>query len=257
VFSFTAMVTDSFGSFGTVSLSLSVSRPAPSFSVSQVVNAASFVAGAAPGSLFTIMGANLSTGTAAADRLPLPTVLGGTSVHVNGKAVPLLAVSPGQINAQLPFSWPDATAEITVVADGITSAKQTVPVARTAPGLFQVAADRLLAINENGTLNDASNRARAGSIVVLYATGCGALEFDLQEGAATPVDKLYRTRLPVTMTIGGKPAEVLFAGAAPGLSSGLVQVNVMVPELEAGEWPVVLVVGGAASNAPKLYASAR
>jgi uncharacterized protein (TIGR03437 family) len=54
--------------------------------------------------------------------------------------------------------------------------------------------------------------------------------------------------LPVTVTIGNQPATVLFAGEAPGLVSGVLQVNAMIPAgLGAGNQPVVLSVGGVMS----------
>jgi len=52
----------------------------------------------------------------------------------------------------------------------------------------------------------------------------------------------------VTVSIGGQPAQVLYAGAAPGLVAGVMQVNVRIPDgIGTGVVPVILQVGGAAS----------
>ena len=43
--------------------------------------------------------------------------------------------------------------------------------------------------------------------------------------------RLSKPQLPVQVTIDGTPAEVLYAGAVPGLVSGLLQVNVRIPAI--------------------------
>ena len=69
-----------------------------------VVNAASYDAGVAPGSIISIFGTGLASQTAQAANVPLPTSLGGTSVAIRGNGnVPLYFVSPTQINAVVPF----------------------------------------------------------------------------------------------------------------------------------------------------------
>jgi uncharacterized protein (TIGR03437 family) len=53
----------------------------------------------------------------------------------------------------------------------------------------------------------------------------------------------------VSVTIGGKSAEVLYAGAAPGLISGVLQVNVRLPDgIASGAVPVEVRVGSASSQ---------
>jgi len=53
----------------------------------------------------------------------------------------------------------------------------------------------------------------------------------------------------VSVTIGGQPAEVLYAGSAPGLVAGLLQVNARVTDgIPSGDAvPVVLSIGSASS----------
>ena len=55
---------------------------------------------------------------------------------------------------------------------------------------------------------------------------------------------------PVRVTVAGREAEVLYAGGAPGLVAGLLQVNIKLPpNVPAGNQPVVLTVGTASSPA--------
>src|SRR6266849_886924 len=83
--------------------------------VAGVVNAASFAQGpVAPGSMISIFGTGLSTKTVQASSLPLPIILEGTTVTVSGLAVPLFFVSPGQINAQVPFQVSAGSAQLIV-----------------------------------------------------------------------------------------------------------------------------------------------
>jgi uncharacterized protein (TIGR03437 family) len=103
------------------------------------------------------------------------------------------------------------------------------------------------AVNQDGTQNGAANPAAAGSVLSLYATG---------EGQTLPAGldgKLAAAPLPqpvaaVTVAIGGVAAEVSYAGGAPGLIAGVMQVNVVVPAGVSGTVPVVLTVGGVDSQ---------
>jgi uncharacterized protein (TIGR03437 family) len=67
------------------------------------VNAADHTAPVAPGTIITVFGDSLASKVISATGTPLPTVLAGTSVEVKGQAIPLFFVSPGQIDAQMPF----------------------------------------------------------------------------------------------------------------------------------------------------------
>lgn len=253
-FTFAVIATDSGSRSQPQMLSITVAAPVlrPVFTYDGVRNAASFVRGVAPGALITITGSNLAPALVAASSTPFPTTLGGTVVKVNGSPIPLLAVSPGQINAQLPFTLEGSTVGLEVSADGIAGDRVSVPVGPTAPGLFQISAGELLAVNENGTLNDVDHPAPAGSTVILYATGCGLFDSDLTAGDRAASDVINPLRAKASISVGESPTSVLFAGAAPGLSSGLVQVNVRIPKLATGRYPVTLVVGGVVSNGPMI-----
>jgi len=209
--------------------------PANAPTITSVVNGASFANGAAvaPGSAITLMGSNFGTS--------------GTTVSVNGKAIPLFYTSPTQINGQLPFETPTGSATVTVTAGGVTSSTVTFQVAATAPGIFMYGSNRAAVLNQDNSLNTSTNAATAGSFVTIYCTGVGAVDNPVPTGQ--PVPGISHPVAPVSVTIGGVPTNLIFAGLTPGTVS-LAQVSVYVPNVVPGDWPVVVTVGGVPSNAP-------
>jgi uncharacterized protein (TIGR03437 family) len=100
-------------------------------------------------------------------------------------------------------------------------------------------------LNQNFTANSPANPAARGSVVVLYGTGFGLLDPQPADGAIA--DQTAVTRFAVTASLAGVPAEVTYAGAAPGLIAGVVQINVRIPEGIAPNLaaPITLTVGQA------------
>jgi large repetitive protein len=252
---FTVRVTDGSQQTARASFTFQVLGPVPTIAPGSLVNAASYLGGLAPGGYISLFGTNLAASSDGAQTLPLPATLGNVMVQWNGAGLPLLAVSPSQINAQVPFAAAQGTAELKVTSDGVTSAAVSVSVQAASPGLFQVSPGMLLAINEDGTLNSSSHPAPVGSVVVMYGTGCGGYDKPLPTGGGVPIDRLYPLALPGALAVGGAAAEMLFAGAAPALGTGLVQINARIPAVAPGEWPVKLTVGGAGSNDPHIFVS--
>ncbi len=223
---------------------------APAPAVTAVVNGASFAAGPlAPGEAITITGTNLADATAQFGAAP-PTTLGGASVSINGQDIPLFYASPTQINGQLPFEIQPGAASVKVTVDGVASTAASVTVAEAAPGIFLIGTNRAAVTNADGSVNTPANPAAAGSAVTVYFTGVGPLDHPVATGAPAPIEgPLSRATLPVTVTIGGQTADLSYAGLTPG-SISLAQANVVVPALPAGDYPVVIMVGSAASNGP-------
>jgi uncharacterized protein (TIGR03437 family) len=225
---------------------------AASSTVGAVVNGASFAAGAAvsPGSIASFFSPALTSTTVTASGLPLPTTLAGVSVTVNGQAAPLLYARPGQINFQAPFETLGSYA--TLVATGNNGQPPlTVPLLLTAaaPGLFTVSGTTAAAAI-NAITNAPVTVAHAGDIISFFATGLGAVNPSVPSGTVSSA--LSRVVNPVSVTIGGVPGRVGFAGLAPGFV-GLYQINVTVPAGVSGSAvPVVLSVAGASSNGTTL-----
>ncbi len=226
-------------------------------SLNAVVNAASFQPDkAAPGSYVTVLGSNLSESTAAAASPSLPVALGGASVvfEAGGLSVPgrLSYASGGQLNVQVPWELDGrSSAQMRVLVDGFESESYTLPLASYAPAVFE--ANGLAAALDSGyRLITNGNPARRGQPVQLYVNGLGPVDNQPASGEPSPAEHLARTRVPAVVTIGGKPAQVLFSGLAPNLV-GLYQINAMVPaDAPSGSQPVVIGAGGVESKPAKL-----
>jgi hypothetical protein len=149
-----------------------------------------------------------------------------TIVLINSIPVPILAMDNAQIQVQAPFTLATpAAAEIVIVDNGSIAATITVPTAAAAPALFAV--------------DPQASAAGPGVILTFYGTGLGLGD------------------LPVTATIGGKAAAVVSLDPSPGYP-GLFQVKIRVPAAAAaGKASVVVMVGGASSQAGQHRDSAR
>jgi len=124
-----------------------------------------------------------------------------------------------------------------VTTDGAVSNAQTVPVVPAAPALFTLStsgAGSAAALNFNlqtntYSVNDSTNRAPLGSVVVLYGTGFGTTNVLCVNGGINGTTNLGKPTLPVIVTVGGKNAVFNYVGDAPGLVRGVFQVNVVIP----------------------------
>jgi uncharacterized protein (TIGR03437 family) len=226
---------------------LGCSTGTPTIAAGGIGNAASYSTTAlSPGGIFAIFGSYYSCAPTSSTSVPLTTTLNGVTVDVNGTAVPLYYVGEGQINAQLPYGTATGNATITVTASGGTSAASTLPVEEAGPGIFTIGT-QAAAVNADGTVNTTSNPAAAGSYISVYFTGTGPVSNAPASGAAAPSSPLSQATLPFSATIGGETAKVLFLGLAPGFV-GLGQANITIPNLPAGNYPLIITIGGAASN---------
>jgi uncharacterized protein (TIGR03437 family) len=181
------------------------------------------------------------------------TQLHGTRVLFNGVPAPLIYTSENQVGVIAPYGLALGGAiQIVVECGGVRSAAVEMAVAESAPGLFTLdssGAGPGAVLNQDGSLNTPENPAEHGSIVVLYGTGEGQTEPAGQDGSIAG-EVPPRPRGPVAVRIGGHEADVIYAGGAPGLVAGVIQVNARVPAdlPETGEVPVILRVGGADSQ---------
>jgi uncharacterized protein (TIGR03437 family) len=253
-------------SAGTQVINVSVTvQPLPAPVVTSVLNAASDLPGSiSPGEIISIFGTNIGPSTPQGLTLTsagtVATTLGNTTVTVNDVEAPLIYVSSGQINAIVPYEISgQATANLVVNSNGTPSATLPLGVAATAPAIFSLSQGgngQGAILNHDFSVNGSGNPAAKGSTVLIYATGEGVLSPQPATGSVTsssgptyPVP----AATPITVTIGGQTAQILYAGESPGLVSGVLQVNVKIPpNVGSGSQPVVLTVGSASSSAQNI-----
>ena len=127
------------------------------------------------------------------------------------------------------------------------------PVTATAPSIFSVdlgGTGPAAILNQDGlTVNSAANPAARGSVISIYATGGGQTSPPGVDGSFSFGPVFPQLKLPAQVWIDGQPADVLYAGAAPGSVAGLLQVNARVPAAaSSGAVSIQLQVGDAASQ---------
>jgi uncharacterized protein (TIGR03437 family) len=201
-----------------------------------------------PGGLATIFGTALNqvpddlSGWRGAQ---IPTVLNGAHVSISGLPAPLIYVSPNQINLQVPLDVPTGMQTLTVDNGNGPSTAYSINVAAAAPAIFFSPVPAVLK-NANFSLVSSTNPAHAGDVLLVYLTGLGQTSPALTTGRIVPSTTLPNTR-PVTATIGGHNATVVYSAASPGFT-GLYQVAVTVPSGISGQVPLQLQMGTATSN---------
>jgi len=215
----------------------------------------------APGSIISLFGQNLTTSTAVAQTLPLPRTLNGVRVLVGEKEAPLFYVGPSQVNAQVPFELEsDRQLQVRIEVNGVSTAPEPLQTSAARPGIFTLGPPygnqgAILIANSNKlampvTAGVPGEPAQAGGVISIFCTGLGATDPAVASGQPGPsIEPLARAKTLPTVTIGGLPATVSFAGLAPGFAA-VYQVNAQVPAgVAAGDaLPVVITQSGASSN---------
>jgi uncharacterized protein (TIGR03437 family) len=210
-----------------------------------VLNGASLLSGsAAPGEIITLLGS-----------FPL-----SPAVLFNGIPAPVIYAGSGQVNAIVPFGMNlGSPVDIQVLGQNQVVGNGSLPVAAVAPAIFTqsgTGAGPGAALNQDFSLNTPSNPAAPNSILMVYGTGFGLLQSTVSDGqiVTAPVPLV----LPVSATIGGMPAAVLYAGAAPALIAGLTQINIQVPQgLPSNPYSSIMLSIGEASTPPGVTVSIR
>jgi uncharacterized protein (TIGR03437 family) len=248
----TLYVADSAG--GRVITLQSAASPAanvPAAPQGGIVNGASFSKDGvvAPWSLVSLFGSALATSTGGAAALPLPLGIGGTEVFVGTTLAPLVYVSAGQINFQVPVEATGSGASVTVAVNGVHAPAVSMTLAAVSPGVFVANSSGQGAIlNQDYSANTTANPAAAGSVIQIFATGLGATTPPVADGqAANSMAPFNVTATPVVL-INGASAAVQFSAGAPGFV-GLYQVNVAVPAgTPSGNATLQIQMGGRSSN---------
>jgi uncharacterized protein (TIGR03437 family) len=201
-----------------------------------IVHAASLREGpVAPGQIVTLLGSNL-----------------GRQVYFDGRPGRVFHFSDTQINAQVPYALTGQSgATVEVRENGEVRGTAALTLTPAAPALFTVAGGKgqAIALNQDGTLNSTSNPALKGSQITLYATGEGQTHPPATDDSQA-TEPLPKPVQPVSLTVSGQPANISYAGMAPGFP-GLMQINARLPGAfgPSGVMELILKVGAASSPA--------
>lgn len=220
----------------------------------------------APAELVSFYGQNLGPSSPLGGQISngvLSNALGGYQLMFDATAAPLLYVGAGQVNAVVPLEVLGRdSVEVTLVRPQDTTVIAHLFLRPSQPEIFHdPRSGGASAINENGQINSASNPARSGEIVTVWATGAGLPAGDVlpQDGTVVSAGSLRRPALPISVLAPAGPSlanpaslEVLYAGDAPGAVFGVTQVNFRLPEsLPPGSSSLtVWLQAGAAISAP-------
>jgi uncharacterized protein (TIGR03437 family) len=244
-----------------IKVNLTVSAAAAPI-IASIVNGASFAPGpVSPGEIISIFGSNMGP-TPGIGFTPvngkIDVTLVGTQVLFDNVPAPMIFVSGGQINAIVPYEVASLVGtgqgtKVTVVRNGVASNQLVLGLAATSPAIFsslQTGNGQGAILNQNLSANSVSNPAVKGTFVSIYATGEGSLTPFVPNGTIMPlVLPLPAPIAKVTVTIGGQPATINYAGEAPGLVAGVLQVNAMVPAtIGSGPQQVVITIGTNSNN---------
>ncbi len=243
VFGFSGV--DANGKQWSQTLSAAFDGPQEQLIVGGASNAASGQQSYAPGMLLSVYGTALGDFAQSAGTIPLPQYLAGFEASVNSVTAPLYYVGPGQVNIQIPYETQPGNTTLTV-GNPYVNVNYQLKIVPAAPGIFMT----------NGFTAAPFSSAAPGQITTLFITGEGQVSPSLADGttpaAGTPLTRLPKPKLPVILTVGGQAATLDFIGIPNGLV-GVTQINYEVPaNTPLGVQPVVVTVGGVASQAANL-----
>jgi uncharacterized protein (TIGR03437 family) len=228
--------------------------------VTALQNAASYATTFAPGQMVVVYGQSLGpatlvslNGLPASQRVDsnglVVTNLGGVRILFDGIPAPMVYASQTQCSAVIPyFGAYQSTSHVQVEYQGVRSDPFAITISPTAPGFFTTnmsgSGQGIIQVDAQGTVNSAAHPAHPGSTVVLWLTGEGITNPPGVDGRPA-VQVLPKPVAAVTVTIGGLPATIQYAGAVPTLMPGLMQINaVLDPGVQAGNAvPVVVQIG--------------
>ncbi|HMC62901.1 MAG TPA: CHRD domain-containing protein [Candidatus Solibacter sp.] len=222
--------------------------------VGGVTAVASTLTTVAPGGIMSIFGTGLSPITSDlsgfAGITALTAAIDGVSVTIGGVKAPFYFVSPLQINVQVPFEVAAGPQPVVVTTTAGATAAFTATVASAQPSIFVVDTIGTGAVVKNSdfSLITATNKAKAGDVIVIYLTGLGQTTPAMTTGTlVVPPAAAFNNTTTVTVSIGGQNAAVIYSIGSPGFA-GLYQTAVTIPAGVTGSAPVIVSSGTTKSN---------
>lgn len=214
-------------------------RAAPLYSAASVVNAATNEPGPlAPLGLVSLYGKDLAVASRAIapddvrnGQLPTTLIGTGVSITIDSVAVPIIFVSPNQVNFIIPGNIRPGRRLLRLNSNGRTGPEVEIEIAETAPGLFQLELGGVIATRPDGTLITPQAPAIPGEVLVIYAAGLGAT-LPALTGLNIPIAAASitaRAQFAVLLNDVAVPdGNILYAGVTPGFA-GLYQINCRLP----------------------------
>ncbi|HEU0123277.1 MAG TPA: hypothetical protein VFQ91_22300 [Bryobacteraceae bacterium] len=242
------------------------SRQTPVYTGASIVNAATNEPGPlAPLALVSLYGKDLAvvTRAIAPDDLrngQLPTTLIGTGVTVaiDNVTVPILFVSPNQINFLIPGNMRTGRRQLRVLTNGKAGPDVEILIAESSPGLFAQEQREVIATQADGTLITPQNPARPGEVLVFYAAGLGATSPAVTGLTIPNAAASITARSQFAVLLNGQPVaddNILYAGVTPGFA-GLYQINCRLPD-DTPENPEIRLRLPNQTSPPKVFISVR
>src|SRR5579872_1125435 len=209
----------------------------------------------ARGSIFTIFGENLGPAHSPSSSLPLATALGDVSVSVtqggtSTQCFPIY-VSASHVSAVMPSSAMAGLATLRLTYQSVKSNAITIQIADSSPGLFALSSGGYgpgVVQNHVSAKSQPTNSlvqpAAPGQVITISGTGLGPVKFP-----DNVAPKPGNVATPVSVTIGGRRANVSYSGRA-ACCAGMDQIVATIPSGTAlGCWvPVTVNAGGTVSN---------
>ncbi len=222
-----------------VTVNLTVSQ-IPKPVVNGVVNAATYISGGfSPGENIVLFGTGIGPADLVKGSLTssgsFSTNIGNTQVFFDAIPAPIIYASSGQTSVMVPYGIAGRT-QTNVVVSYMGMQSGTIPynVVQVSPGLYtlnQAGSGPGAILNQDFSLNSSANPAAKGTVVQVYMTGEGVTQPASTDGGIAPINGtgLNKPVQMVTATVGGVAATVQYAGSAPGIVYGVMQVNVLIP----------------------------
>lgn len=251
------IIVSAVGSSGTAEITANLTVTAPGPALDAFTDAASYATGStSPAAIVTLWGTSIGPKTAVVfqvgDGGTVASTLADTRVFFDDIPATLLMVSDLQINAIVPYGVAGkSSAMVHVEYQGVKSNSMQVNIAPVAPAVFTVdlsGKGQGAILNHDYKVNSAANPADKGSVIMIYGEGGGQTDPPGVDGTVTGLIIANLTQ-PYKVQIGGIDADVDFAGAAPSLVSGVMQINAHIPNgVSSGNVPIVITIGGVSSQ---------
>jgi uncharacterized protein (TIGR03437 family) len=211
----------------------------------------------APGSIIAIYGDSLTDSYVVGRSNPLAQAIGDVTVTVAGRLLPLLFVSPQQINAQVPSGLDDGTYTLTVSWVGHPDVNGTFTISRDAPGVYtrpnEQNAPLVLAVHDDGTAVTPDSPARRNETISIYGTGFGPYDHPVIDGFFISPTDTFNVMDPVVVKAGDGQYTPVFAGAVAGMvGTTVVQLKITNDIPSGATLDMVVNVNGKDSNKVQL-----